>query len=391
MSGVMDRSSHRDPAPENDPAEDDAPAPRQGAAAVEAAPRLVGVADYERRAAEVLEPGVLGYFAGGAADERTLRDNVAAFARHRLRPRVLVDVSGVDPSTTVLGTPIAMPLLVAPTALQRMAHPDGEPGMARAAAAAGTIFCMSTLATSTPAEVAEAAPGAPRWLQLYAFRDRGVTRALTEDAVARGFGAVVLTVDAPRGGRRERDLRTGFAIPAHVDAPALRAAVGAPDAFTIAEFFALLDPALTWATVERLAAELPVPLIVKGVQTAEDARLACDHGAAAVVVSNHGGRQLDGVAAALDVLPEVVDAVDGRVEVLVDGGVRRGTDVLVALALGARAVLAGRAPLWGLAAQGEAGARAVLQILRDEIELGLTLLGTPTPDDVTPAHVARRG
>jgi isopentenyl diphosphate isomerase/L-lactate dehydrogenase-like FMN-dependent dehydrogenase len=214
-----------------------------------------------------------------------------------------------------------------------------------------------------------------------------VTRALIESAVAAGFGAVVLTVDAPRGGRRERDLRTGFAIPGHVDAPALRAAVGAPDAFTIAEFFGLLDPSLTWATLAQLAAELPVPVIVKGIQTAEDALLAAEHGAAAVIVSNHGGRQLDNVAAALDVLPEVVDAVGDRLEVLVDGGVRRGTDVLVALALGARAVLCGRAPLWGLAAGGEAGARHVLELLHAEIELAMTLLGTPTPAAVTRAHV----
>ncbi|MBA3328318.1 MAG: alpha-hydroxy-acid oxidizing protein [Solirubrobacterales bacterium] len=352
------------------------------------APSPVNVGDYERLAARCLDEGLLGYYAGGAGDERTLRDNVAAFARRRLRPRVLVDVSAVSAATTVLGTDVSMPLLVAPTALQRMAHPDGEPGMARAAAAAGTIFCLSTLATSRPSEVAEQAPAAPRWFQLYAFRDRGVTRALCDEALEHGFGAIVLTVDAPRAGRRERDLRTGFVVPAGVDMPAVSAATGAPACPTPAEFFSLLDTTLTWSAVEHLVANLPVPLILKGIQTAEDARLACEHGAAAVIVSNHGGRQLDGVAASLDMLPEVVDAVGGRLEVLVDGGVRRGTDVLVALALGARAVLAGRPLLWGLAVDGEVGAGAVLQGLQEEIELGMTLLGTPTPADITRAHIA---
>ncbi|MDQ3849410.1 MAG: alpha-hydroxy-acid oxidizing protein [Actinomycetota bacterium] len=346
----------------------------------------LNVADYERLAAERLEPGLLGYFAGGAGDERTLRDNVAAFARWRLRPRVLVDVGAISAATTVLGARVSMPLLVAPVALQRMAHVDGEPGTAHAAAAAGTIFCLSTIATSRAREVAEHAPAAPRWFQLYAFRDRGVTRALCEEALADGFDAVMLTVDAPIGGRRERDLRTGFAVPADVELPALRAAVGGASTPTPADFFAHVDPTLTWRALEHLARELPVPIVLKGVQTAEDARLACEHGVAAIVVSNHGGRQLDGVAASLDVLPEVVEAVAGRVEVLVDGGVRRGIDVLVALALGARAVLCGR--LWGLAVGGEAGARHVLELLRAEIELGLALLGAPTPGDVTRAHVA---
>jgi isopentenyl diphosphate isomerase/L-lactate dehydrogenase-like FMN-dependent dehydrogenase len=353
---------------------------------VPAAP--VNVADYEALAAAALPEGTLGYYAGGAGDERTLRENVAAYARRTLRPRVLVDVSGVDPATTVLGTPVAMPVLVAPTALQRMAHPDGEPGMARAAAAAGTVFMLSTLATSRPSEVAAAAPDGTHWFQLYAFKDRGVTRALTDEALEHGFGAVVLTVDAPRGGRRERDQRTGFAVPAEVDMPAVRAATGAPVCPTPAEFFALVDTTLTWRTVEHLADELAVPLVLKGIQTAEDAELSCAHGAAAIVVSNHGGRQLDGVGATIDLLGPIAEAVDGRLEVYVDGGVRRGTDVLVALALGARAVLVGRPLLWGLAADGEAGARHVLELLHDEVALAMTLLGAPTCDDVTRAHVA---
>jgi isopentenyl diphosphate isomerase/L-lactate dehydrogenase-like FMN-dependent dehydrogenase len=352
---------------------------------------LVNVADFERRAAEVLEPGVLGYYAGGAGDEWTLRDNVAAFERHRLRPRVLVDVSGVSAATTVLGSPVSMPLLVAPTALHRLAHPDGEPAAARAAAAAGTIFTLSTLATSRPREVCAAAPPAPRWFQLYVLRDRGVSQALIDEAVECGFDAIVLTVDAPRAGRRERDLRTGFAVPPEVSMPAIDAAVGGPASLTPVEFFSLVDATLTWRELERLASSCSLPVVVKGVHTAEDAVLAADHGAAAVIVSNHGGRQLDRVSAALDMLPEVAEAVGDRVEVLMDGGVRRGTDVLTALALGARAVLVGRPVLWGLACGGEAGVLRVLEILKAEIELGLTLLGTPSPEDVTAAHVAGRG
>jgi isopentenyl diphosphate isomerase/L-lactate dehydrogenase-like FMN-dependent dehydrogenase len=345
------------------------------------------VADFERIAERVLEPGAHGYFAGGAGDEQTLRDNVAAFGRWRIRPRVLVDVSGVDPSTTVLGTRVSMPILVAPVAFQRLAHTDGEAGMARAAAAAGTVMCLSTLATAGPREVADAAPGAPRWFQLYCFRDRGVTRALAEEAVESGFEAIVLTVDAPRAGRRERDARSGFAIPPEVTVPSLDAAVGGHAPMSIHEIFALVDPALTWRDLESLVSEVGLPVLVKGVLTGEDARLAADHGAAGVIVSNHGGRQLDGVPASLDALPEVVEAVGDEVEVYLDGGVRRGTDVLIALALGARAVLVGRAPLWGLAAGGEAGALRVLELLREELDLALCLTGCASPDSVTREHV----
>ncbi len=347
----------------------------------------INVADYERLAAERLEPGVLGYFAGGAGDERTLADNVAAFARRRLRPRVLVDVSEVSTATTVLGTEVSMPVLVAPVAFQRLVDPDGEVAMARAAAAAGTIMCLSTIATSRPREIAAEVPPAPRWFQLYCFKDRGVTRALIDEAVECGFGAIALTVDAPRAGRRERDFRTGFAVPPDVTAPAVAAAVGSDRAITVQEVFALVDPALGWDDFAELASDCSLPVLLKGVHTGEDARLAAEHGAAGVIVSNHGGRQLDGVAASLDVLPEVAEAVEGRCEVLMDGGIRRGTDVAIALALGARAVLAGRAPVWGLAVDGEAGAERVLAILREEVELALTLLGCPTPADVGAEHV----
>jgi isopentenyl diphosphate isomerase/L-lactate dehydrogenase-like FMN-dependent dehydrogenase len=350
-------------------------------------PAPVNVWDYERLAAERLEPGVLGYFAGGAGDERTLRDNVAAFTRRTLHPRVLVDVSDVTTATTVLGTEVSMPLLVAPVAFQRLVDPDGEVGMARAAAAAGTIMCLSTLATCHPSEIAAEVPPAPRWFQLYCFRDRGVTRSMIDEAVECGFNAIALTVDAPRAGRRERDFRTGFAVPAEVTAPAVAAAIGSERPISPQEVFELVDPTLTWDALETLASECALPIVLKGIQTGADAALAVEHGAAAIVVSNHGGRQLDGVPATLDILPEAVDAVAGRCEVLMDGGIRRGTDVVTALALGARAVLAGRAPLWGLAVAGEQGARDVLEILRSEIELALVLLGCSEPAEVGPEHV----
>jgi isopentenyl diphosphate isomerase/L-lactate dehydrogenase-like FMN-dependent dehydrogenase len=342
----------------------------------------LNVWDYEALAAERLDPGAFGYYAGGAGDELTLRDNVEAFRRWRLRPRVLVDVAEPSTATTVLGQELSMPLIVAPVAFQRVAHPDGELGMARAAHAAGTAMCLSTLATTAPAEVAET--GVTRFFQLYVFRDEGVTRHLVDQARAGGFAALVLTVDTPIVGRRERDFRTGFTIPPDVTVAALGRGNVTP-----VEAFAQMSASVSWHDIERLSSMADLPVVVKGVLTAEDAALACEHGAAAIVVSNHGGRQLDGVAATIDALPEVVEAVGGRVEVLVDGGVRRGTDVVRALALGAKAVLAGRAPLWGLAADGEAGARGVLELLRDEIRLALQLVGCCTPGDVTRTHVER--
>lgn len=348
----------------------------------------VNVAEYEALAAEVLEAGLLGYYAGGAADERTLRENVEAFARRRLLPRVLVDVGSVDTRTTVLGAEISMPVLVAPTALHGMAHADAEPGMAQAAADAGTIFCLSSLATTRPSAVAAAVPDTRKWFQLYVLKDRGVSRALLDEAVDSGFEAILLTVDAPRAGRRERDLRTGFAVPEDVDMPAVRDAVGAPRCPTPAEFFELVDPTLTWADLERLVDESPIPVLLKGVHAADDARRAVDHGAAGVIVSNHGGRQLDGVPATIDMLGPVAAEIGEESLVLMDGGIRRGTDVLVALALGAQAVLVGRPALWGLSAGGAAGAAHVLELLREEIRLGLTLLGAPTPADVGPQHLA---
>jgi isopentenyl diphosphate isomerase/L-lactate dehydrogenase-like FMN-dependent dehydrogenase len=330
--------------------------------------QLLNVWDYERAAEEKLDPAAFGYFAGGANDEWTLFENLEAFNRWVLRPRVLVDVSSVSAATTVLGTEVSFPVLVAPVAFQGLAHADGEKAMARGAAAAGTIMCLATLSTVSIEDVADAAPEGARWFQLYWGPDRAKVQDLVERADAAGYRAIVVTVDFPEVGRRERDLRTGFEAPVQLTD--------------------VTDKSLTWRDLEWLRSHTSLPLLVKGVLTAEDATLACEAGVEGLVVSNHGGRQLDGVSATLDVLPEVAEAVRGRAEVLLDSGVRRGTDVVKALALGAKAVLAGRAPLWGLAVGGADGVERVLGLLRDEFELALALCGCASPAEVTRAHVA---
>ena len=302
---------------------------------------------------------------------------------------MLVDVSEVTTATTVLGLETSMPLFVAPTAFQRTVHPDGELAMARAAAAAGALMCLSTFATATIEEIVEAAPGAPRWFQLYWSSDRGFVREIVERAEAAGFGAVVVTVDLPRLGRREMDLRTGFVVPEELPVPAFLALADAARAVSPEDISWAVDDTLTWRDLEWLRSVSSLPVLVKGVLTAEDTLLAGEAGADGIIVSNHGGRQLDGVAATLDALPEVVEAAGERLVVLMDGGIRRGSDVVKALALGAQAVLTGRPPLWGLGVDGADGAQRVLELLRDEIELALALCGCSSPADVTRAHVGR--
>jgi len=346
---------------------------------------FVNVADYFSRAAETVDPKLWCYFEGGAGDELTLRANVGAYRRWQLRPRMLVDVSGVSAATTVLGTPVSMPLLVAPVAMQRLLDPEGELATARAAASAGTLMCVSTTTTSAHDEIAATAGSAPRWLQLYVLRDRQRTLDHIAEAREHGYSALALTVDVPVLGRRERDLRLGFELPPDLPLPYLKGKDPSVP-MTFAEQVQV-SPSLTWRDLEWIASESGMPMILKGILTREDATLAIEHGVAAIIVSNHGGRQLDGVAASLDALPEVVEAVAGRCEVYVDGGIRRGTDVLKALALGARATLVGRAIASGLAVGGEAGVLDVLTMLHDEIELGLALLGCTSPDQVTRSHV----
>jgi 4-hydroxymandelate oxidase len=348
--------------------------------------------EFEALAREKLDPMAYDYFAGGAGDEVTLRANRAAFERIRLLPRVLVDVGERDLTTTVLSRPVSFPVLIAPTAFHRLAHPEGELATAKAARDAGTVMVLSSLSTTPMEEVA--AVGGERWFQLYVYRDREVTRELVARAEAAGYTALVLTVDAPYLGRRERDVRNSFTLPAglRVANVAGRGYGGlAREAGTsgLAAYFAtMLDPTLTWRDLEWLVAITSLPVVVKGVHRADDAERAVAHGAAAVVVSNHGGRQLDTVPAGIEMLPAVAEAVGGRVEVLVDGGIRRGTDVVKALALGARAVLLGRPVVWGLAVGGAQGVAQVLELLRAELDLALALCGCRSVREVDRGLVA---
>jgi 4-hydroxymandelate oxidase len=350
----------------------------------------LSVHDYERLASEAVDPSVWCYFEGGAGDEVTLRENRAAYGRWRFRPRVLVDVAKVTTETTVLGQRVSMPFLVSPLAYQPLLDPEGEKATARAVAAAGTVMGVSTFTCFTHAEIAAAAPGLIQWAQLYVLRDDGATRTHLDEAREAGCTAILLTVDTPFLGRRERDERLGFTLPPELPLPYVRAAM-ASDAADPRAQFSILSPAITWRDIERVASYTNLPVLLKGVVTHEDAALACEHGAGGIVVSNHGGRQLDGAPATLDALPEVVDAVAGRIPVLIDGGIRRGTDVLKALALGATAAMSGRAPIYGLAARGEPGVRHVLELLRAEIAAGLALLGCTAPEEVSRAHVAPAG
>ncbi|MGH2753666.1 MAG: alpha-hydroxy acid oxidase [Actinomycetota bacterium] len=356
--------------------------------------RLAGIFnldDFEEPARQVLTPAAYAYYSGGAGDEVTLRENVDAFRRRRLRPRVMVDVSAIDTSTTFLGTPVPLPVGLAPTAQNRFAHPDGEVATARAAKAAGVVTCLSTIANRSLEDVA-AVGDAPRWFQLYIHKDRGISKTLIERAAAAGYRAIVVTADLPYPGYRERELRSPVVFTA--EAPSEKEAFGNFAGFDT-EGAALLDLLadvincdVTWADLEWVRSASDLPVLVKGIMTGEDAALAVEHGAAGVVVSNHGGRQLDRVPATIDVLEEVVDAVAGRAEVYLDGGVRRGVDAVVALALGARGVFIGRPYLYALAAAGEAGILHALDLLSAEFENSLGLVGVKAVPELTRSHVA---
>lgn len=342
--------------------------------------------DFEEIARQYLPAASYDYFAGGSCDEVTLRDNREAFNRVRLLGRVLRDVSGRTLATTVLGQPIAMPVMLAPVAMQRLAHDDGELATARAAAAAGTLMIVSTLATTSIEDVAASSAG-PRWFQLYIYKDRGLTAELVRRAEAAGASAIVLTVDGQVWGRRYRDVRSGFSLPpgitlANFTTTGLERFPDAPESGLAAYVTSLLDPSIDWNDVCDLVASTSLPVVLKGILHADDARLAVAHGASGVFVSNHGGRQLDGSPATLDVLESVVDAVDGRAEVYLDGGVRRGTDVIKAVALGARAVAVGRPVVWALAAGGERGVKRMLATLHEECDIALALCGAATPQEL---------
>jgi 4-hydroxymandelate oxidase len=347
--------------------------------------------ELEELARAALPSPAFDYYVSGADDEHTLRRNAEAFAELELHYRVLVDVSRCTPATTVLGTPVALPALIAPTAFHRLAHPDGELASARAAAAAGTLFILSTLSTTSVEDVMAASAG-PVWFQLYVYKDREATRDLVARVEAAGVRALVLTVDAPRLGRRERDVRNRFALPPGLRIENAHGVLQSPpeDSGLAAYFASMLDAALRWEDVSWLRGITRLPLIVKGVVRPDDAARAVAAGAHGIVVSNHGGRQLDTAPATIDVLAAIAERVDGAAEILLDGGVRRGTDVIKALALGARAVLLGRPILWGLALGGERGVAEVLAMLRRELELAMALCGCPDVASVTSDLVQRR-
>jgi 4-hydroxymandelate oxidase len=329
------------------------------------APRYVQVDDYEPAAKAKLPADVYGYYAGGAGDERTLEENRRAFDRWVLRPRMLRGSAEPDTSTEILGTPVPFPVLVAPWAYHWMAHADGERATARGVGRAGTILVVSSTAVDDLEAIAEASDG-PKWWQLYLFAEEKLSADMLHRVVDAGYGAICWTVDLPVVGLRHRDTRSGFVLP-------LGPNIGDYD----------FEPNLTWDQLGFIREHAPaLPVLVKGILRGDDAALACDHGVDGIVVSNHGGRQLDACVASLDALPEVVEAVGGRVPVLVDGGVRRGTDVLKAIALGADAVLVGRPIAWGLAAEGEEGVASVLGILRAEVENAMALAGCRTVAEI---------
>lgn len=361
---------------------------------MEGAISALNLFELEPLAKAKLAPEAYDYYASGADDELTLRRNQEAFRQLELHYRVLVDVSRVDTRVQVLGHELAMPVMIAPTAFHRLAHPQGELATVRAAGAAGTLTVLSTLSTTRVEEVVAAATG-PVWFQLYVYKDRAATRELVARVEAAGASALVLTVDAPFLGRRERDVRNRFALPAGLRVENVHGATGevgrAEAQSGLAAYFAqLLDAKLTWEDVAWLRGLTRLPLILKGLVRPDDARRAVEAGADGIVVSNHGGRQLDTAPATIDVLPRIAEAVGGRAELLLDGGVRRGTDVVKALALGARAVLLGRPILWGLALGGQAGVAEVLAIMRRELELAMALCGCPSLAEITPDLVEPR-
>jgi L-lactate dehydrogenase (cytochrome) len=380
--------------------------------------RSANVHDLRRIARRRLPAGVFGYVDGAAEDERTLQANTDAFASYRFRPRVLRDVSSVDPSTTILGRPVPMPLVFAPTGFTRIVDPEGELAVARAAARAGLPYTLSTMATRSIEEVAAVSGSGRRWFQVYVWRDRGLVKDMIDRAAANGYDTLMLTVDTAVLGRRERDVRKGFSLPPKIGLDTVidgalhpgwtwkfvrsdpirfanivgrGSAVGdGSTAVALAEFTnAQFDQALSWADVDWLRSVWDGPLLLKGIQTVDDARIAADHGVDAISVSNHGGRQLDDAPPALDLVAPVVEAVGDRVEVYCDGGVRRGSDVLKAIALGARACLIGRAYLYGLAAAGELGVDAVISMFETDLRRTMSLLGVNRVDELTPDYVER--
>ena len=349
---------------------------------------------YEQLAKEHLSQMAFDYYSSGAWDEVTLRDNLAAFTRVKLRPKMLVDVSKINLTTQVLGESLQLPLLIAPMAFQCLADPEGEIATALAAEIAGVGMVLSTLATKSLEEVATVANGL-QWFQLYIHKDQGLTQALVQRAYTAGYKAICLTVDAPMLGKRERDQRNEFTLPpglhpanlTNISGLDIPQATGESGLLTY--FSQQINPAVTWKDLEWLQSLSPLPLVVKGILRADDAVRAVEYGAQAIVVSNHGGRQLDGAIASLDALPDIIAAVDGKAEVLLDGGIRRGTDILKALAYGAKAVLIGRPVLWGLAVAGKIGVSHIISLIQDELNLAMALSGCASLGDIDSSLVSQ--
>ena len=341
------------------------------------APRDLDLEDLEQTARENMGEMAYAYYAGGAEQERLVVDNVAAWRRWRLHPKVLRDVGSVDTKTTVLGDTVASPVLIAPTAIQRLATPDGELATARAARRAGTVLCLSSLSNTPLDEVARAGDGAPQWMQIYILKDRGRTLDIVEQVKAAGYKALVLTVDAPVSGLRTSELRGGVSLPTDLELPNLadHSNNHARDEGFMAVVSREFDPSITFDDVAWLAESSGLPVLAKGVARADDALACIDSGAAGVIVSNHGGRQLDDAPPTAEVLPEIADALGGAYEVLVDGGVRRPADVVKAISLGARAVLLGRPILWALGAGGEDGVVDLLEWFTMELRRSMALVG----------------
>ncbi len=359
----------------------------------------INLQDYAKLAEERMAPAFWDTYAQGSDDEVTVYANRCAYAAVRLRPRMLVDVRACDTSTTVLGSPISLPVLIAPTSVHQLAHPEGEKATARAVCAAGSLLVASTLSSYSLEEIAVAAAGSQLWFQLYIYRDRALTRRLLYRVERAGYQAIVLTIDAPYVGNRERDRHNDFSLPEEFQFGNFVGEgyqqEGETGSTPITWQTRGEREVLTWEIIPWLRSQTSLPLVLKGILSAEDAARAVEAGVDGLIVSNHGGRQLDGVLPTIEALPEVVEAVDGRCEVYMDGGIRRGTDILKALALGARAVLIGRPVIWGLAVNGEAGVRDILRMLSEELTLAMRLAGCPTLSSIDcslirPVEVARR-
>lgn len=353
---------------------------------------LINLDDFERAACQLLPAPAFDFLAGGAGDEQTLGDNRAAYSRWRILPRVLQEVDvPVDLRTTVLGSEVSMPILTAPVGYQRVFHDEGDVGIARGAAAVGTVMTMSSMSNHSHAEVAAGAPDGVRWAQMYVFRDPALTAEVIARAGDAGFGALVITVDGIVNGLRERDMRSGFTLTEGLDLPCAPMLATAAGSVTPEQVAATWEPRLGWREIERCRGLSGLPIVLKGVLSPADVREAAQRGVDAVIVSNHGGRQLDGVPATIDALPAVVEAAGTDLEVYVDGGIRRGTDVLKALALGARAVLVGRPVAYALACGGAAGVERMLRLLAAETAGALALAGARDVSDAARVTVYRDG